>query len=104
MPTVSLPSTGRGLSGRRRGRDAAVAMEDALVRRSVGALDGEQPACRHCHRTPLVGEHVHLYKIGHHREEIVCELCLPRRTARPDRTLIVRPPAQGSVRAMRAPR
>lgn len=101
MPTVSLPSPTRGLPVLRRGRDNAAALEAALVRRSVGALEGDRHACRHCHRTPLVGEHVYLYVLGRHREEIVCELCRPRRTAAPDRTLIVRSPEQGSVRAFR---
>jgi hypothetical protein len=42
-------------------------------------------ACWHCHRTPLVGEHVHLYG-----ERIVCELCRHLRREPPGETVVVR--------------
>ncbi len=100
MPTVSLP---HAPLARRRARPGTDDLEAALVRRSVGALSHERPTCRHCHRTPLVGEVVYLYLLGRHREEIVCELCRPRRTAAPDRTLLVHSEAQGTVRAFRGP-
>ena len=97
MPTVSLPSAARGL---RRPRTDATALEHALVRASVGALAHGRAVCRHCQRTPLVGEVVHLYGRGSRRgEELVCELCRPLRTAAPDRSVLVRSAEQaGSVR------
>jgi hypothetical protein len=73
------------------------------VRASVGALRDGRFTCRHCHRTPLVGEHVHVYASGRRGDEIVCELCRPLRTAAPDRTMLVRPADQrATVRAVPA--
>ena len=101
MPTVSLPSGPRGFPLARRSRRSSATMAAALVRRSVGALSAGLHACRHCHRTPLVGEHVYLYAHGADSEEIVCELCRPLRVAQPSRTLLVRSPEQaGAVRTM----
>jgi hypothetical protein len=92
MPTVSLPHPTRGL---RRLRLDSHAIERALVRASVGALAEGRASCRHCHRSPLVGEVVHVYR----GEQIVCELCRPLRTGEPDRSMLVRSPEQaGSVR------
>ena len=54
--------------------------EAALLRASVDALAAVRPACRHCHRTPLVGERIHVYE-GRHRTDVVCDLCRPLRTA-----------------------
>ena len=89
MPTVSLPSP---LARRQRRSSGAIAA--ALVKRSVGALAAGRHRCRHCHRSPLVGEHAYLYGA-----DIVCELCRPLRTAQPDRTVLVRSPEQAdSVR------
>ena len=45
------------------------------------AADG---ACSHCHRTPLVGEHVHLYG-----ERLVCQLCRHLRREPPGETVVV---------------
>jgi hypothetical protein len=99
MPTVSLPSP---LARRPRRSSSAVAA--ALVRRSVGALSAGRHTCRHCHRTPLVGERVYLYARGAQDEEIVCELCRPLRVAAPDRTLLVRSAEQaGAVRTVPRP-
>jgi hypothetical protein len=97
MPTVSLPHPARGL---RRGRLDSQAIERALVRSSVDALAAGRATCRHCHRSPLVGEVVHLYGSGGRGgDEIVCELCRPLRAADPERSLLVRSPEQaGSVR------
>ena len=97
MATVSLHSPARGF---RRPRIDSTAIENALVRASVGALKEGRHTCRHCHRTPLVGEVVHLYGAGSRRgPEIVCDLCRPLRTASPDRSVIVRSAEQaGSVR------
>jgi hypothetical protein len=100
MPAVSLPHPGRGL---RRIRIDSGAIERALVRASVGALKDGRYVCRHCHRTPLTGELVHVYGSGRRGEEIVCELCRPLRTAAPDRSVLVRSPEQaGSVRSLRS--
>jgi hypothetical protein len=96
MPTVSLPS-----SLARRPRRSSSAVAAALIRRSVGALSAGRHTCRHCHRTPLVGEMVYLYAKGKDEEEIVCELCRPLRVAAPDRTLLVRAAEQaGAVRTV----
>ncbi len=46
--------------------------EQVLFRRGVGALEADRDRCADCGRTPLVGEHVHLYA---HVSGIVCELC-----------------------------
>lgn len=89
MPTVTPP---RGL---RRVRSRAFEIEAALLRASVDALTSVRPSCRHCHRTPLVGERVHLYE-SRHRTDVVCELCRPLRTAAPDRTELVRSSERGA--------
>ena len=100
MPTIPLPAPVRGL---RRVRLSSTAIETALVRASVGALTAGRACSRHCRRTPLVGETIHLYSAGKRGEEVVCELCRPLRTAPPDRTVRVRSPEQlGSVRAVPA--
>ena len=39
-------------------------------------------ACSHCHRTPLVGEHVHVYG-----DRLVCQLCRHLRREPPGETL-----------------
>jgi hypothetical protein len=41
-------------------------------------------SCSHCHRTPLTGEHVHLYG-----ERLVCELCRHLRREPPGETVVV---------------
>ena len=90
MPTVHTP---RAL---RRVKSHAFAIEAALLRASVDALAAGRFTCRHCHRTPLTGERVHLYE-ARHGTQVVCELCRPKRIAAPDRSVIVRSPEQGSV-------
>lgn len=90
MPTVSTP---RAL---RRVRSQAFALEAALLRSSVDALRSKRDVCRHCHRTPLVGERVHLYE-ARQGTDVVCELCRPLRVSDPDRSVLVRPPAHGTV-------
>lgn len=79
----------------RRIRSRAFEIEAALLRASVDALTAVRPACRHCHRTPLVGERVHVYE-GRHRTDVVCELCRPLRATEPDRTELVRSPERGA--------
>jgi hypothetical protein len=70
--------------------------EISLVRHSVGALAAGRHQCCHCHRTPLVGEHVHLYG-----ERLVCELCRDRRRERPSETVVMHSPEhQRAVKAL----
>jgi hypothetical protein len=96
MTSVSLSTPARGL---RRVRLDLATIELALVRSSVGALGAARHACRHCRRTPLVGERVYLYATAKGGEELVCELCRPLRAAAPDRSQLMRSPEQaGSVR------
>ena len=40
--------------------------------------------CAHCRRTPLVGEHVHLYG-----DRVVCQLCRHLRREPPGETVVV---------------
>ncbi len=55
-------------------------LEMVLLRRGIGALQADRTSCDDCGRTPLVGEHMHLYGgrrprtgggpcRGHRREE-----------------------------------
>ena len=77
------------------GRSSAAAhtagepLEDAILRRSVGALSAGRCHCYHCRRTPLVGERVYLYESAG-RERLVCELCRPLRREPPSRDVLVR--------------
>jgi hypothetical protein len=48
-------------------------LEKRLLRRGVDALQADRTRCVDCGRTPLIGEHVHLY--GQDAPGIVCELC-----------------------------
>jgi hypothetical protein len=64
-------------------------IESMLLRKSVGALAARRPRCFHCRRTPLVGEHVHVYETGA-GECLVCELCRPLRQETPARSEVVR--------------
>jgi hypothetical protein len=59
--------------------------EISLLRHSVGALAAGRHRCWHCRRTPLVGEHVHLYG-----ERLVCELCRHLRREPPAETVVHR--------------
>jgi hypothetical protein len=70
-------------------------LEISLLRHSVGALKARRHDCVHCHRTPLIGEVVHIYGKG-----LVCELCRPLHRERPSRSEIVRSPEHD--RAVRA--
>ena len=55
-------------------------LERFLLRRGVGALEADRHRCADCGRTPLTGEHVHLY--DGRKRGIVCELCRPLRRER----------------------
>lgn len=80
------------------GLAATPLLETALLRRSVGALAAREDRCHHCHRHPLVGEWVHVYG-----DQIVCELCRPRRRAAPSETRLVHSPEhERAVRIRRA--
>jgi hypothetical protein len=70
-------------------------VEISLLRHSVRALSARRHGCVHCHRTPLVGEVVHLYG-----ERMVCELCRPLHRQTPERTETVRSTEHG--RAVKA--
>ena len=62
-------------------------VEISLLRHSVGALVARRHGCVHCHRTPLVGELVHIYE-----DRVVCALCRSRHREAPARTEVVRSP------------
>jgi hypothetical protein len=62
-------------------------LERVLLQRGVGALEADRHRCADCGRTPLTGEHVHLYGRAH---GIVCELCRSLRRDAPLATEIVR--------------
>lgn len=57
-------------------------LERQLLRRSVMALAAGADRCDGCHRTPLVGERVHLYDGG----RMLCELCRRERREAPVRS------------------
>jgi hypothetical protein len=63
-------------------------LERVLLRRSVGALEADRSCCADCGRTPLTGEHVHVY--AGRRPRLVCELCRPARREAPLTSEIVR--------------
>jgi hypothetical protein len=63
-------------------------LERVLLRRGVGALEADRHRCADCGRTPLTGEHVHVY--GGREERIVCALCRPGRREAPLATELVR--------------
>jgi hypothetical protein len=62
-------------------------LERVLLRRGVGALEADRHRCTDCGRTPLIGEHVHLYGRA---QGIVCELCRILRREAPVASEIVR--------------
>jgi len=77
------------------GRHRNPLVEISLLRHSVGALSARRLGCVHCHRSPLVGEVVHMYG-----DRMVCELCRPLHREAPVRTDTVRSPEhQRAVRA-----
>jgi hypothetical protein len=73
-------------------------LERELLRKSVSLMDAGRHRCTDCGRSPLVGEHVHLYRRG----IVVCELCRVLRSDTPERTEQVRFGGPGaSVRVLR---
>lgn len=57
-------------------------LERQLLRRGVMALAAGRDVCDGCHRTPLVGERVHVYDNGRR----LCELCRRERRDAPVRS------------------
>lgn len=60
----------------------ADALERQLLRRGVMALAEGVDRCSGCHRTPLVGERVHVYD----GDRLLCELCRRERREHPLRS------------------
>jgi hypothetical protein len=73
------------------------ALELRLLRKSVGRLAAERERCADCGRTPLLGEHLHVYEGGRVR----CELCRERRGERPVRSEPVRGSEHGQAVRLR---
>ena len=66
-------------------------LERVLLRRGVGALEADRHRCTDCGRTPLTGEHIHLYgRPSAQVQGIVCELCRTLRREAPVASEIVR--------------
>jgi hypothetical protein len=63
-------------------------LERFLLRRGVGELEADRDRCADCGRTPLTGEHVHLY--DGRSSGLVCELCRTLRREPPVASEIVR--------------
>ena len=82
-------------------RPAPPLLDILLLRRSVGAAAAARRRCVHCHRTPLVGEQVHIYE-GAAGERLVCDLCRRHRRETPARTQLVHADAERTVRVRRA--
>ena len=82
-----MPAAKRGETMLALSRSRQPLMEISLLRQSVGALGARRHGCADCHRTPLVGEFVHIYG-----ERLVCALCRSRHRDAPVRTEVVRSP------------
>ena len=68
-------------------------LERRLLRNGVDALEADRTRCLDCGRTPLIGEHVHLYDAA--KRGIVCELCRMLRRDAPVASEIVRHSERG---------
>lgn len=84
MPVPKGIETMPALTSRTRSR---APREISLLRHSVGALAAGRHRCWHCQRSPLVGEHVHLYG-----DRLVCELCRHLRREPPGKTVPMHSP------------
>jgi hypothetical protein len=62
-------------------------LERFLLRRGVGSLTADRHRCVDCHRTPLVGERIHVHE---RQAGIVCELCSRARHDAPLDSEVVR--------------
>jgi hypothetical protein len=69
-------------------------LERHLLRRGVGALEADRERCSDCGRTPLTGEHVHLYD---DRGGVICELCRMLRRDSPVASELVRHSEHGQT-------
>jgi hypothetical protein len=76
-------------------------LELVLLRRGIGALQADRTSCADCGRTPLVGEHVHVY--DGRRPRTVCELCSRRRREEPTARAAVRNNGHGNIVRLLAP-
>ena len=101
------PAAGTGAAGSKKppmpvtARPIAL-LETALLRLSNCVAAERRDACRHCHRTPLVGERVHYYDAAG-GAELVCDLCRPRRQAAPNHSELMHAPEhERAVRVLRA--
>ncbi|MCW2971141.1 MAG: hypothetical protein JWO23_2268 [Solirubrobacterales bacterium] len=65
-------------------------LEQFLLRRGVGALEADRDRCGDCGRTPLTGEHVHIYRAPARQDRLVCELCRPAHRESPLASELVR--------------
>jgi hypothetical protein len=101
LPRGEAPQTMPTISLRRTSTPARPALEQALLRRSVGESQAHRHHCVHCHRTPLTGEVVHVYEtVGGDR--LVCELCRPLRREAPARSELMHAPEhERAVRVQR---
>jgi hypothetical protein len=101
VPAVESPQTMPTISLRRSPAPARPALEQALMRRSVGESEAHRHHCVHCHRTPLTGEVVHVYETTA-GERLVCELCRPLRREAPARSELMHAPEhERAVRVQR---
>ena len=65
-------------------RHVLSSFETRLLRKGVQRLAAGREDCADCARTPLVGEHVHVYG-----ERLVCQLCRHLRREPPGATVVV---------------
>ncbi len=67
------------------------ALERGLFMRGLDNLTADRSLCSDCGRTPLIGEHVHLYE-GRTADspELICELCRQLRREPPLASELVR--------------
>jgi hypothetical protein len=70
-------------------RLGAAPREISLVGTAMSAGEPGGPCCVHCHRTPLVGEVVHVYLASSGADRMVCALCRSRHREPPARSEIV---------------
>jgi hypothetical protein len=71
-------------------------LERLLLMRGLGALEAERACCADCGRTPLIGEHAHLYE-SRRGSEVVCELCRQLRREVPLASELVRHAEHGQT-------
>ena len=84
--------------GWRAGAEREPDLERQLLRKGVVRLAAGRARCSDCGRSPLVGEHVHLFDDG----ALVCELCRPRRDGSPERSETVHHSERGHTVKRRA--